>query len=100
MWRHLTSATLRVEGAVVECDTNKWEAIVASLSLSLCNDGRLACDYNSICIDTLKETLENAFPEWEPLDSTIDCIRWIDDKLQELTQQINQEFVDDEDLCV
>ena len=75
---------------------NKKEAVVASLSLSICSNGSLVCDYSSVDIEQLKSIIQKTYPTWESLDDTINAIRWVGDKMKELNENINQEYVDED----
>lgn len=77
----------------------KEEAVVASLSLSICKDGTLVTDHQFLDPDVLKSILKKTYPEWTSLDECVNCVRWVSDYLAEVDACINKEYAD-EDICV
>lgn len=79
----------------MELNTKK-EAVVASVSLSICSNGSLVCDYSSIDVEKLKTILHNNYPTWESLEDCTNCVRWVGERMSELNTRINKEYVDED----
>ena len=92
----LISATLPEEGEAVVHDY----ATIASLSLQIDTKGNLIIEQKDVGIDVLKDTLEDAFPEWAGLQDTIDAARWVSGSLNDMSKEILEEFGENESICV
>lgn len=80
---------------VVGRNQKEGEAVLSALTLSITDDGQLVVDRDRVDVDALKDMLDAAYPNWADLDVCIDCIRWVNERLDELHHHINMEYEDE-----
>lgn len=55
----------------------------------------LFIEYDHVDPENLKAELQKNFPKWGSLESTVNTVRWINDRICQLNHDINMEFEDE-----
>ncbi len=79
---------------------NKREAIYTSLSLELDQRGNPVLHRHKVDLGSLREKLEEHFPEFDHQQELLNTCRWVDEVLNEAQQTIEREFGIDEGLYI
>ena len=77
------------------CDSDNEENFLSTLRLVMTNDSSLFIEYDHVDPEDLKAELQKNFPKWEGLESTINTVRWVNDRICQLNHDINMEFEDE-----